>query len=122
MAFVFRHRWPKRYSLPPLDAIAVPDFRTRCAFPRVTAALGSACYNKAMTFMTVSYELQRPLQPEQLRILAGFANTYGLKRFRVDDGNSRLHFEYDASRLRESVVEHVLRSARIPVLRRILPE
>jgi hypothetical protein len=75
-----------------------------------------------MTFMTVSYELQRPLKPEQLRTLAGFANTYGLKRFRVGAGDSTLHFDYDASRLKESVVEHVLREARIPVLRRILPE
>ena len=28
-------------------------------------------------------------------------------------------FDYDASRLRETVVEHVLRQSRIPMLRRV---
>jgi len=72
-----------------------------------------------MTFMTVTYELQGKLKPEQFQALGRFANTYGLQRFRVDEKLSRLHFDYDASRLRESVVEHVLRQARIPVLRRV---
>ena len=48
-----------------------------------------------------------------------FANTYGLQRFHVDEQSNLLHFDYDASRLRENVVEHVLREARIPVLRRV---
>jgi len=72
-----------------------------------------------MTFMTVSYELQDKLKPEQFRALGMFANTYGLQRFRVDEQANLLHFDYDASRLRENVVEHVLREARIPVLRRV---
>lgn len=72
--------------------------------------------------MTVTYELQRPLRAEQLRTLGEFANTYGLQRFRVDETGLRLQFEYDASRLRETEVEHVLHIARIPVLRRIMPE
>lgn len=70
-----------------------------------------------MTFMTVTYELQKPLTIEQYRALGNFANTYGLQRFRFDEKTNYLHFDYDASRLRESVVEHVLREARIPVLR-----
>jgi hypothetical protein len=70
-----------------------------------------------MTFMTVTYELQKPLKPEQFRELGRFANVYGLQTFRYDEKTNRLHFDYDASRLRESVVEHVLREARIPVLR-----
>ena len=72
-----------------------------------------------MTFMTVTYELQDRLKPEQFRALDQFANTYGLQTFRFDEKTNRLHFDYDASRLRESVIEHVLRDARIPVLRRI---
>jgi hypothetical protein len=72
-----------------------------------------------MTFMTVTYELQDRLKPEQFRALGQFANTYGLQTFRFDEKTNRLHFDYDASRLRESVIEHVLRDARIPVLRRI---
>ena len=72
-----------------------------------------------MTFMTVTYELQNPLKAEQFRALGQFANTYGLQRFRFDEKTNRLHFDYDASRLRETVVEHVLREAKIPVLRRV---
>ena len=72
-----------------------------------------------MTFMTVTYELQEGLRAEQFRALGQFANTYGLQKFRFDEKTNLLHFDYDASRLRETVVEHVLREARIPVLRRV---
>jgi hypothetical protein len=75
-----------------------------------------------MTFMTVTYELQEPLKLEQFRTLGQFANTYGLQKFRFDEKTNLLHFDYDASRLRESVVEHVLRQAQIPVLRKLGPE
>jgi hypothetical protein len=74
---------------------------------------------RRMTFMTVTYELQDKLRPEQFRALGQFANTYGLQKFRFDEKTNLLHFDYDASRLRETVVEHVLREARIPVLRRV---
>ena len=79
------------------------------------------CYNAPMTLMEITYELQSPLQPDQLRALGGFANTYGLRRFRVHEETNRLTFEYDASRLKETEVEHVLREARIPVLRKVEP-
>jgi len=72
-----------------------------------------------MTFMTVTYELQDKLKPEQYRALGQFANTYGLQRFRFDEKTNRLQFDYDASRLKEIVVQDVLRQARIPVLRRV---
>ena len=72
-----------------------------------------------MTLMEITYELQSRLTPEQLRALGNFANTYGLRRFRVDEKNNRLSFEYDASRLRETEVAHVLRQARIPVTRKV---
>jgi hypothetical protein len=74
-----------------------------------------------MTLMEITYQLQSRLQPEQLQALGSFANTYGLRRFRVDEQNNRLSFEYDASRLKETEVEHVLRQAKIPVLRRVDP-
>jgi hypothetical protein len=74
-----------------------------------------------MTLMEITYELQSPLEPEQLRALGSFANTYGLRRFHVDEQANRLSFEYDASRLKDTEVEHVLRQAKIPVLRRVAP-
>jgi hypothetical protein len=77
------------------------------------------CYNAwAMTLVEITYELQSPLNQEQLAALGSFANTYGLRRFRIDD-NQHLSFEYDASRLRETNVAHVLRLAKIPVTRKV---
>jgi len=69
--------------------------------------------------MDITFELQSSLTPDQLRALGSYSNTYGLRRFRVDDKANRLSFEYDASRLKETEVVHILREARIPVLRRI---
>ena len=75
-----------------------------------------------MTYMTVTYELQHALKPDQFRALGQFSNTYGLQRFRFEEDKKLLHFDYDASRLKDTVVENVLRSAKIPILRRVLPQ
>jgi hypothetical protein len=74
-----------------------------------------------MTMMTMTYELQERLKPEHFRALGEFANTYGIHKFHYDEKSNQLTVDYDASRLREAVVEHVLRQARIPVLRRLEP-
>ncbi|HKO04230.1 MAG TPA: hypothetical protein VJW51_05760 [Candidatus Acidoferrales bacterium] len=74
-----------------------------------------------MTLLEVTYELEAPLEMEQFRRLGEFANTYGLRRFHVDEEKNLLRFEYDASRLRESQVEHVLRAGRIAVKQRVEP-
>jgi hypothetical protein len=71
-----------------------------------------------MTLVEITYELQEPLGPNQLRRLGEFANTYGLRRFRLDEAQRRLSIEYDGSRLSETVVANVLRQANIPVVRR----
>lgn len=68
-----------------------------------------------MTLVEVTYELARPLEPGQFRKLGEFANTYGLRRFQVDEKNNLLRFEYDASRLRETQVEHALRAEKIAI-------
>jgi hypothetical protein len=73
-----------------------------------------------MTLMTMTFELQDRLKPEQFRALGAFANTYGLHKFRYDEKKNLLNVDYDASRLCETVVESVLRQARIPVVRRVL--
>jgi hypothetical protein len=72
-----------------------------------------------VTLVEITFELQSPPTTEQLRKLADFANTYGLRRFRVDAAARRLSFEYDASRLTQPQVSHVLRRAQIPVLRKV---
>ena len=88
------------------------------AGPR-SLGLSAYCYNAGMTLVEITYELQSSLKPEQLRVLGEFANTYGLRRFHVDEDKRTISFEYDASRLKETEVIHVLRQARIPILRRI---
>ena len=47
-----------------------------------------------MTLVEVTYELQSPLSEEQLRQLGEFSNTYGLRRFRLDDSKKQLSFEF----------------------------
>ena len=68
-----------------------------------------------MTLLEITYQLQSPLTTEQLTRLGEFSNTYGLRRFRVDETKNHLSFEYDASRLKETQIVHVLRAAKIPV-------
>ena len=85
--------------------------------PRRQVAAG--CYSVCMTLVEVTYELQSPLTEDQLRHLGQFANTYGLRSFRVDASKKQLSFEYDASRLRETQVAHVLGQAKIAVARRV---
>jgi hypothetical protein len=72
-----------------------------------------------MTLVEITYELLSPLTNEQLSHLGQFANTYGLRSFKVNEARNELSFEYDASRLRETQVGHVLAQAHIAVTRRV---
>jgi hypothetical protein len=72
-----------------------------------------------MTLLEITYELQSPLTQEQLRLLGEFSNTYGLRRFRFDESKKHLSFEYDASRIRDTQIAHVLGRATIAVARKI---
>ncbi|MGB7436678.1 MAG: hypothetical protein WBR26_08380 [Candidatus Acidiferrum sp.] len=70
-----------------------------------------------MTLLEITFELQSPLTLEQLNRLGEFANTYGLRKFHVDEPKNHLTFEYDASRLRETEIAHVLAQSGIAVTR-----
>jgi len=72
-----------------------------------------------MTLMEIRYALQSPLSHEQLHSLSEFANTYGLRRFKVNDARTELSFEYDASRLRETEVAHALGVRKIAVVKKL---
>jgi len=90
-----------------------------CGYTRL---YGNACvgwYNRGMTLVEITYELQSPLTQDQLRRLGEFSNTYGLRRFHFDESKKHLSFEYDASRLRETEVAHVLGQATIAVTRKV---
>lgn len=69
--------------------------------------------------MEVNYDLSAPLRPEQLRALGLFANTYGLRRIRVNEQSNQICVEYDGSRLTETEVAHMLGKARILASRRV---
>jgi hypothetical protein len=77
------------------------------------------CYNRRMTLLEIKYALASPLTLEQLNELGEFANTYGLRKFRLNEAKTELSFEYDASRLRETQVRHVLGQAKIAVAKRL---
>jgi hypothetical protein len=72
-----------------------------------------------MTLLEIRYALTGPLTAAQLAQLGEFANTYGLRKFRLNDARTELSFEYDASRLRETQVEHVLGQAKIAIAKRL---
>jgi hypothetical protein len=78
-----------------------------------------ACYTTAMTLLEIRYALASPLTLDQLKQLGEFANTYGLRKFHLNDTKTELSFEYDASRLRETQVAHVLGQAKIAVGKRL---
>jgi hypothetical protein len=83
-----------------------------CAKPRRALC----CYNLRVTLIEITFDLQRPPAAEQLRRLGSFANTYGLRRFRLAAEGRRLVLEYDASRLKRTEVANVLRRTGIAVV------
>lgn len=72
-----------------------------------------------MTLMDVKYALAAPLTSAQLTQLSAFANTYGLRKFSLNEARTELSFEYDASRLRQTEVEHVLGLASIAITKKL---
>jgi hypothetical protein len=87
---------------------------------RICLEFRGRCYTGVMTLVEITYELRSPLTNEQLSLLGQFANTYGLRSFQVNEAENELSFEYDASRLRETQVEHVLVQAHIAVTRKVI--
>ncbi len=84
-------------------------------------SIETLCYNSCMTLVEMTYRLQSPLTETQLRALGEFSNTYGLRRFHIEDDGRKLRFEYDASRLKPTEIIHVLRGAKIAILDRADP-
>ena len=72
-----------------------------------------------MTLLEITYNLHSTLSHEQLERLGEFANTYGLRSVHVDEQKNQISFEYDASRLRETQIAHVLGQAGIAVTRQL---
>ncbi len=99
-----------------LGITILDDLRVQASTREILARAGII---PGMTLVEITYELQSPLTDDQLRRLGEFSNTYGLRRVRFDEDKKHLSFEYDASRLRETQVEHVLAHATIAVARQV---
>lgn len=89
---------------------------------RVCLEFRGGWYTGVMTLVEIAYELHAPLTNDQLSLLGQFANTYGLRSFKVNEAGNQLSFEYDASRLRETQVGHVLAQAHIAVKRKVIEQ
>jgi len=107
--------WDYLYPCP----LSVVKSRIFADMRRNAAGLDEAGILPGMTLMEIKYALASPLTIEQLSRLGEFANTYGLRKFHLNDAKTELSFEYDASRLRETQVEHVLGQAKIAVAKRL---
>jgi hypothetical protein len=70
-----------------------------------------------MTLVEITYNLHSSLSNDQLANLGEFSNTYGLRKIRVDEQKNQISLEYDASRLRETQIAHVLGMAGISISR-----
>jgi hypothetical protein len=115
--------WMALFPIPPIPIYTpVPYLVSNRIFSGQagkTAILDEAGILPGMTLMEIRYALASPLTLEQLRELGEFANVYGLRKFHINDAKTELSFEYDASRLRETEVEHVLGKAKIAVAKRL---
>jgi hypothetical protein len=69
----------------------------------------------SMTLLEITYQLHSPLSHQQLERLGEFANTYGLRSIHVDEQKNQITLEYDASRLVETQIAHILGQAGIAV-------
>lgn len=72
-----------------------------------------------MTYVKVVYRVAKALSAAQMKRLGDLPGHYGIRRLRLDDQNSLLHIEYDASRLKETEVVHWVRGAGIPLTERV---
>ena len=62
-----------------------------------------------MTAVDVAFRYNQPPNPATLRAIQGLREVYGIRRIRFDEGERRVHVEYDASRLSEQTVAGLLR-------------
>lgn len=68
-----------------------------------------------MTYLEVVYRYSGTLTPAQMRRLGELTGVYGLQRLRVEESKQEIRIEFDASRLKETEVVHLVRLAGIPV-------
>lgn len=68
-----------------------------------------------MTYLEVSYRYSGPLTSRQLKRLGELPGRYGILRLGLDEADSVVRIQFDASRLKESELVHWVRRAGIPL-------
>ncbi len=72
-----------------------------------------------MTAVEVLFRYGMPPGEREMRALAQMNDVYGIRRVRFNEPERKIRVEYDATRLNESIVEKLLRSAGVDVLEKL---
>ena len=72
-----------------------------------------------MTAVEVLFRYGTPPSESQMGALGQVSDVYGIRRIQFDEQECTVRLEYDATRLNESTVENLLRSAGFDVRERI---
>ncbi|HUK43144.1 MAG TPA: hypothetical protein VLW48_01750 [Candidatus Bathyarchaeia archaeon] len=74
---------------------------------------------KPMTMLEVMFRYGMPPGEKEMSALGKMYDVYGIRRLQFDEGQRTIRIEYDATRLNEGAVEHLLRSAGVDVRERM---
>jgi hypothetical protein len=72
-----------------------------------------------MTAVDVMFRYGMPPGEKEMSALGKVYDVYGIRRMQFDEGERTIRVEYDATRLNESSVEKLLRSAGVDVRERL---
>lgn len=72
-----------------------------------------------MTSVDVMFRYGLPPGETQMAALAQFNDVYGIRRVRINEKDRTILIEYDATRLNETSVEKLLRSAGLDIRERL---
>jgi hypothetical protein len=72
-----------------------------------------------MTTVEVLFRYSMPPSETEMSALGQLSDVYGIRRVRFDEAGRTIRVEYDATRLNESSVEKLLRSAGFDIRERL---
>lgn len=72
-----------------------------------------------MTMLEVMFRYGLPPGEKEMSALGKMYDVYGIRRLQFNEGQRTIRVEYDATRLNEPAVEHLLRSAGVDVRERM---
>ncbi len=72
-----------------------------------------------MTTVEVLFRYNMPPSETEMSALGQLSDVYGIRRVRFDEPGRTIRVEYDATRLNESAVEKLLRSAGFDIRERL---